>query len=113
MQGECWKNPKYMVGDARQGAAKGYCRLSCGTCLPMEGMPGMQHCPAMQHTVDLSYDGTYTCFSPGSGQSGRHSCLFTELHVLFMLRVGRLCVQTCQRKQLYKLRRPARRGWGT
>lgn len=40
MQGECWKNPKYMVGDERQSAAKGYCRLSCGTCLPADGIPG-------------------------------------------------------------------------
>lgn len=68
MQGECWKNPKYMVGDERQGAAKGYCRLSCGTCLPMDGMPGRQHCSDMQqHIGSLSNDGIHTCFSPGSG----------------------------------------------
>ena len=40
MQGECWKNPDYMVGDAHQRPARGYCRLSCGTCLPIDGMPG-------------------------------------------------------------------------
>lgn len=42
LQGECWKNPKYMVGDEDQEAAKGYCRLSCGSCLPMDGIPGEQ-----------------------------------------------------------------------
>ena len=44
MQGECWKNPDYMVGDEHQRPAKGYCRLSCGTCLPIDGMPGA-HAP--------------------------------------------------------------------
>ena len=27
-QGECWKNPTYMVGDELQATMKGYCRAS-------------------------------------------------------------------------------------
>ena len=41
-QGECWKNPTYMVGDELQAAMKGYCRLSCGTCLPTSSISGSQ-----------------------------------------------------------------------
>ena len=39
-QGECWKNPTYMVGDELQATMKGYCRLSCGTCLPTISLSG-------------------------------------------------------------------------
>lgn len=41
VQGECEKNPEYMVGDDKK--LKGFCSLSCGTCTPAASSGTLTH----------------------------------------------------------------------
>lgn len=50
MQGECDKNPKYMVGVDDQTVTKGFCRLSCGFCAP-DTPPGSIRPPALSRAL--------------------------------------------------------------